>query len=149
MAKRKKPAKTGREGKPPPSCKAMIIAEKVIIEKDTEKVSIINIFNGFLLSEFPGKTGPAAAFVQMIDGIGRYDITVEVHDLKENKVIARAGGMNIAFPETRLGTVNFMINIPPIPLQHPGAYDVVVLADGQEIERQKFHASERTAEGES
>jgi hypothetical protein len=76
----------------------------------------------------------------LVDGIGRYEITVEIHDLQENQVIARSPAVQVDFP-SRLHRVNLMIPLPPLPLQHPGAYDVVVFAGQHEIDRQQFSAA--------
>lgn len=40
----------------------------------------------------------------------------------------------------KLAKVNVMIPVPPLPIAHPGPYDFVVMADGQDIDRQKFLA---------
>jgi len=77
-------------------------------------------------------------FLQLIGGIGRYHIAIEVRDLHEDEIIAQQDG-EIEFSD-RLNRLSLEINVPPLPLDHPGAYDVVVLADGQEIDRQQFEA---------
>ena len=38
---------------------------------------------------------------------------------------------------------NLLIPVPPLPLEHDGVYDFVVLADGQEIDRQQFIVHEK------
>src|SRR5437764_669259 len=130
MAKRKK-------GKPPPKCKAILLCDVVIIDAMTGKTSIIGVFDGFNLAQFPGNIGPFNAFLQLTDGIGKYRITVEVHDLREDKVLARAEIAEMEFQD-RATKGNLLIPVPPLPLQHEGVYDFVVLADGQEIDRQQF-----------
>jgi hypothetical protein len=134
-------AKPGRRpaGKPPPKCKAILLCDQTIIEMVTRKVSVIGIFDNFVLPQFPGMTRPATAFLQLVTGIGRYEIVIEIQDLRDNRVLARAAGPGVEFPE-RLQKMNLMIPIPPLPLHHPGVYDVVVYANGQEIDRQQFTA---------
>jgi hypothetical protein len=128
-----------KEGKPPPKCKAILLCNQTIIEAGTGKVSLVGIFDHFTLPAFPGDTGPFAAYLQMTDGIGQYAITIEVHDLQSDAVIARATGPQLEFPE-RTAKANVMITVPSLPLRHPGNYDFVVLADGQEVDRQQFSA---------
>ena len=99
-----------------------------------------------MLRSFPGRTRPVSAFLHLIEGIGRYQLTVEVHDLRDDSVIARSPTMEISFPE-KLSRINFVVRIPSLPLTHGGIYDVVVLADGQEIDRQQFGAISRENEG--
>jgi hypothetical protein len=131
-----------KEGVPPPKCKAILLCDHTIIEAGTGKVSVIGIFERFQLPAFPGHTAPFTAFLQMTDGVGRYDVTIEVHDLQNDMVLARVTGAAIEFADRR-AKVNFMIAIPPLPLQHAGGYDFVVLAGGKEIDRQQFVAQAR------
>lgn len=145
MAKKKTEKKKGE--RPPPSCKAIIIAAKTIIEEGTGLISIIGVFDGFTFKEFPGKTREAELYLQLVDGVGEYEITVEVQDLQQNIVIARATGITVGFPE-RLQRRTLIIPMPLLTLQHPGAYDVVVFANGQEIDRQQFFVKMNAPEGD-
>jgi hypothetical protein len=135
MAKAKKKGRGGR--KPIPKCKAFLLCERVIVEAETGNVSVISSFTGFLVQVFPGSIGPCTAFLQLVDGIGRYQVTVEIHDLRNNVIIAKSPTIDMEFPE-RPNRANLAIRIPQLALPHDGAYDVVVLAGEQEIERQQF-----------
>jgi hypothetical protein len=137
MAKRKTPSKGGL--KPPPICKAILLCDQAIVEAVTGKISVIGVFDNWNVPQFPHPTRPFMAFLQMQDGIGKYAVTVEVHDLEADQVIAQARIAEVIFPE-RTTKVNLMIPVPPLLLQHVGRYDFVVLADGQEIDRQQFQA---------
>lgn len=139
---RKAPRKKPKYPKPPPKCKAMLLCNHVIIEKGTENVSIIGTFTVFGLMSVPGHTRPAMAFLQLVDGNGHYDVTVEVRDLQQNEVLARSMPIPIDFPE-KLCRINLVIPIPALRLSHTGFYDVAVMADGQEIEKQQFEAASR------
>ena len=70
---------------------------------------------------------------------------MELQDLREDQILARADILDLHFSE-RDAKLNLLIPVPPLPLDHPGRYDFVVLADGQEIDRQPFVA--REGEGE-
>jgi hypothetical protein len=146
MAK-KKPA-SRKSTKPPPRCKAILLCDQAIVEAVTGKVSLVGIFDRFALRRFPGPIRPFTAFLQLTDGIGKYDITIEVHDLREDVVLARAPVVSLEFKD-RAGKANLMIPVPPLHLKHAGGYDFVVLADGQEIDRQQFLARSVGANGES
>jgi hypothetical protein len=133
MAKKRK--------KPPPKCKAILLCDQTIIEAVTGKMSIIGTFDNWYLPRFPCPTRPFMAFLQMTDGVGEYTITVEVHDLVADQIIAQAPPARMAFPD-RTAKQNLIIPVPPLLLQHAGRYDFVVLADGQEIDRQQFMAQQ-------
>ncbi len=139
MAKRKSrsPRRDGK--KPPPKCKALLLCSQCIIEAVTGRISIVGIFDVFAVNDFPGAIGPFTAYVQLVDGIGNYDVTVAVHDLQQDEVIAKTAPTRIVFPE-RLTRFNLVIPVPPLQLPHSGRYDFVVFADGEEVERQQFIA---------
>jgi hypothetical protein len=139
MAKKK--SREPRGQKPPPRCKAILLCEQAIIEAGTGNVSVIGIFDRFVVPEIPGRTRAFTVYLHLTDGIGRYDVVVEVHDLQEDKVIGRADGIALRFPE-RLHRQNVIVLVPPLSIHHPGRYDVVVFVDGQEIDRQQFRADE-------
>lgn len=152
MAKKKK-SPTGKT--PPPRCKAILLCEKTIIEAGTGGLSLIGIIGGFVVPQVPGRTRPFTVYLQLTDGIANheYEITVEVHDLSDDTVIARAPGRKIRWGD-RLAQFNLLIPVPPLPMRHAGAYDVVVFANQQEIDRQKFGviiptAPESTSEEET
>jgi len=96
------------------------------------------MFDRFMQSQFPSQTFPFIVFLQLVSGIGHYQAAIEIHDLQNGSVLARAEG-SIDFAD-RVLAQNLMIPVPPFILPHAGAYDVVILADAQEIERNQFTA---------
>ncbi len=145
MAKKPAPKKTT---KPPPKCKAILLCDHAIVESGTGKVSLIGIFDRFAVRDFPGLIQQFTCFLQLTDGIGKYRITVEVHDLREDQILARAAIVQIVFAD-RAGKANLMIPVPPLLLKHAGGYDFVVLADDQEIDRQQFGAHRIVGKGKA
>ena len=125
---------------PPPRCKAILLCDQVLVDALTGHYSAIGIFDVFRLPVFPGPTRPFAVYVQLTSGIGSYAITLEIHDLSDNNLLARASGPVINFPE-RSAKAHVIILSPPVGLPSPGPYDFVVLANGQEIDRQQFLAT--------
>src|SRR5665213_2886879 len=99
--------KRKRNPKPPPKCKAMLLCERAIIEHMTGNVSLINTFGGFALPSFPGQTNPFNVFLQLTGGSGRYAMTAELIDLRDNLVIGRAEGIEMKFDD-RLQLINVM-----------------------------------------
>jgi hypothetical protein len=140
-------AKKSAGTKPPPKCKAILICEQVIVEAVTGRVSVINTFNSFFVRNLPSATSRFSVFLQLTDSDTECQVTIEIHDLREDEVIARSTVMTVPFPQ-RLLTVNVVIPCPPLPISHSGAYDLVVFADGQEIDRQKFHVHSRDERNE-
>ena len=129
-----------RGSRVPPRCKALLLCDQVLVEAGTGKISLIGIFDRVGVGGFPAAVGPFNAYVQMTDGVGRYEVFVEVHDLSGGLVLARAQAGNLEFKEPT-DKVNFRIAMPRWQARHGGAYDFVVLADDQEVERQRFEVT--------
>ena len=138
---KQKPNGKSRQRKPPPRCKAIVICERTIIEAGSGSVSLIAAFDRFEVSHFPSVSRAFEIYLVLVDGIGRYQIVVEIYDLQEGTIFGRLPPIEIEWPE-RLARMTLVIPIAAIPLDHAGEYDIVVLADDQEIDRLKFSAIE-------
>ena len=127
-----------------PACKAILLCDKTILEAGTGKVSLIGVFERFLVDESL-TTAPCEAFTQITNAVGRYEIVFEIRDLQENETIARAVGLAIQIPNP-LFRANVIIPVPALRFNHTGTYDLVMLANGQEIDRQQFAVARRPGE---
>jgi hypothetical protein len=123
-----------------PTCKALLLCSQTIIEQGTGKVSLIGVFNSFFLTTIPGQTSACEAFCQITDAEGDYELRIEVQDLQDNSIIARAEQSHVSIPD-RLTTANIIVPVPPLPITRPGIFDFVVFANGNEIDRQSFYVS--------
>ena len=134
MAKRRPKGK-----KPPPHCKAILLCDQVMLDAVTRKTSLIGVFDSFFLRQFPGKTHQFCVFLQLVDGIETCVLTADVQDLHDNAILGRLMQLQVRFAD-RNNKLN--LNVGPVTMQlpHSGAYDVVLMADGQEIDRQRFEA---------
>jgi hypothetical protein len=131
-------AKDRRQGqKPPPKCKALLFCSRAVTDPGTGTTDLLGVFDIFHVQGFPGLSPPFTAFVQLTDGAGGYQLTVEVYNLADGALVAGADGPVASFPD-RFSKQNFFIRLPPLPLPHAGRYDFVLLADGQEVDRQEF-----------
>ena len=117
----------------------MLLCDTTIRDAANGKLSVIGIFRQFLLPEIPGSTSTFSAFVQITNACGKYQIVVEVRDLNADEVIARAVGPTIAVGD-RLHVWNIVIPTPPLPIEHEGPFDFIVIANDEEIDRQQIRA---------
>jgi hypothetical protein len=124
-------------GKPPPKCKAMLLCERTILEVGSNKWSVIGIIHKVVCPRLPAHVLPINAFIQLTEGTGTYAITAGVWDLSTDKPLAQGQGATVEFAD-RLSVLQFALPLPPLLITHTGSFDVVVFADGQEIDRQKF-----------
>jgi hypothetical protein len=137
-----------KEEKPLPGCKAILLCEGTTVEAGTGKVSLIGLIRTLIIAEFPALSERMKLFLQLVDGIGEYGLTIEVHDLAEGRVIARLKGPRISFL-SRPATHQLFLTMPALPIPHSGKYDVIVLGNGAEIDRQQFRARIPREEGEA
>ena len=64
-------------------------------------------------------------------------MSVEVHDLRNDIVIAATDGLMLKWDD-RLGKLSLLAPIDHVYVDHEGNFDVVAFADGQEVERLPF-----------
>jgi hypothetical protein len=132
-------------GKPPPKCKALLICDHCREDPQTTRISVIDILEFFRVSLFPIRSPSFTVFSQLVDGIGGYRISLEVHDLSDGDVVARANIVDLVFPE-RPARMDVIIPDVSVPLPHAGRYDLVLLANGQEIDRQLYEVEDANEE---
>lgn len=137
MGKKKVPnGKSPRKGKPAPKCKALLFCNRFITDSQTGMTSIIDIINTLWVTKLPARTSPFYIFLHLVGGVGTYNFRVEIRSLTDNKPMATATINGIAFPD-RLNILQFALPCPGFPVDHAGPYDVVVLADGKDVERER------------
>ena len=124
----------------PPTCKAMLICDQVIIERDTEKISVIGSYSTLSLERASPHFGPFCIFPQLTAGNAECRVIIEVQDLREGDVISKSEPKLVQL-EDRLEVLNLIAAWPAIPIEHAGVYDVVAFADGIEIDRQRLQIS--------
>ena len=130
-------AGSGRAGKPVPRCKALLLCERALRDAGTGQFSLIGIVRQFVVPRLPAQSPPVTAYLQLAEGIGSYAISAAVGDLSTGQALAEGQGASFSFPD-RLTVLEILLPLPPLPLRHEGSFDLVVSADGQEVERQKF-----------
>src|ERR1051325_339286 len=125
------------EEKPLPGFKAILLCERTMIEAGTGKISLIALIGTIAFPSFPAQTRPMKLFLHLVDGIGDYDITIEVHDLSdlsEGEIVKKTNAVRVSFPE-RLASRKLIFSVRSLSLPHAGRYDVIVLGKGRGIER--------------
>src|ERR1051325_10534551 len=107
------------EEKPLPGFKAILLCERTMIEAGTGKISLIALIGTIAFPSFPAQTRPMKLFLHLVDGIGDYDITIEVHDLSEGEIVKKTNAVRVSFPE-RLASRKLIFSVLSLLLPHPG-----------------------------
>jgi hypothetical protein len=119
-----------------PVCKAILLCERTLVEEGTGKISLIGTSSNFLVDESL-VTLRTEIFVEFTGANGQYGIVLEIWDLTARDVVARTAEAEIQILDPQQVT-SVILPIPPMRLQNDSYHDVVVLANGMEIDRRQF-----------
>lgn len=124
---------------PLPVCKAILLCDKVS-QSSPRTLDLVGVFSNFFVDKtLTGRS--AEAFCQVTDAMGRYEFVAEIHDLFANEIIARSPPTSVEV-EDRLMTTDVIISMPPLKFSHRELHDLVVFANGEEIDRRSFGVAE-------
>lgn len=88
------------------------------------------------------------AFLQLYDGIGRYELSMELRNLADDSGLAAGLFGNLDFPE-RLAKMEVGLPIDSMRLPIAGRYEIAILLDGRELATQFIDAEVANAEWSS
>ena len=126
-----------REATRPLLCKAILLCERVEVDRATGRWNLLGTLDKLLVPRFPTHFEDLKGFVYLIDGEGHYQMTVEIQDLTTGDVIADDAVGALAF-ESRAARTPYTFTLPAFRIDGPGTFDFVVFANGQEIDRLQF-----------
>src|SRR5487761_1493236 len=125
--------------KPLPQCKAFLLCEGIAEDAVTGQLSLNKIIEILRFPAFPAQSVSFAVFVQLYDGIGPYQLAVDLRDLSESTSMAATLSSSLDFPE-RLVKMDIILPIDSLRLPHAGRYEFAVLLDGEELATQPIDA---------
>jgi len=94
--------------------------------------------NLFRLREIPGRLPSFVVFLQVTNGVGDYELSVELLDLASGETNS-IGNVGRATLPDRLTLGSIMIAVPPLPVENAAKHDLIVLANGEEVDRRELH----------
>jgi len=103
-----------------PSVQSILIADRVIQEKNTNKWSIIGVFDRIIAKKFPIIHPSLALYIRLNDAQGKYNIRVEFCDSNGRK-LALFKGLTLVV-SSRLDNPDFGIQTYNLPIPKPGKY---------------------------
>ena len=134
--------------KPLPQCKAFLLCEGIAEDEVSGQLSLNKLIEVLRFTAFPAESAPFVVFVQLYDGIGRYQLAVELRDLRESASMAATISSSLDFPE-RLVKMDVILPVDSLRLPHAGRYELAVLIDGEEIATQPIDAELENGEEEA
>jgi hypothetical protein len=120
---------------PLPVCKAILLCQHVDADAPGE-LSLTGVISNVFVDESM-VAPPIELFCQITDAIGHYELIVETHDLDANEVIGRSEP-TVFDAVDPLMNLNIIMPVAGTRFQHTGLHDIVVFANGEEIDRRQF-----------
>jgi hypothetical protein len=125
--------------RPLPICKAILLCNDVVRDPKLHTSSVFGIFDSFLWDSFPATIEKAYVFLVLKEAIGEFVLSAEIHDLNRDLIVARSRENKIGVPGSRTSGEQW-IPLNGVVIEQPGIYDVIVFADGREVDRTQFRA---------
>jgi hypothetical protein len=120
----------------------MSLCDYVIVEKGTEKISLIGLFERFRLAQFPAQAPPFCVFATLTGAEGSGIIRLEIQDLETLERIAD-WEQTVHFVD-RLTNVRVVFRLNDCEFPHPGFFQARLLADGEWIAQKRFEVRNRS-----
>lgn len=113
-----------------PKLNAMLLCDDVIVDEQTKKKTLVGLFDTMYSAAFPAVHPSMAVYVRCTDAAGEFTFTLELVDLKENKVVGRGQEVRATLPD-RLRFNDLIFHLQGAMFPHEGKYEFRVLADGR------------------
>jgi hypothetical protein len=111
-------------GSPAPRCLTLILCDVLIMDRVTNKPSIVGATINLDAPGFPAIAGPLWVFTEFTNGHGRFDFTLRIMDPAEQPVFQSGFQIMLANP---LDIANMAVQIAQIKLPRPGTYRLEIV----------------------
>jgi len=116
----------GRE-LPRPVLQAMLVCDQAIRDAETNKVSLVGIFDQIRGAEFPlAWARPTAVYARVTDVEGHYQIRLELVRLEDEVLVGRLDVEMTA--GDRMGFGELIFNLDRLIFERPGRYEFRIFA---------------------
>jgi hypothetical protein len=117
---------------PVPSVLAMLLCDQIIIDAQTQKKSLIGIFDNFNAVTFPAAAN-IAVYAKLADAEGQYKFKIRVVDLKDERLIGEVSADGMI--QTRLEPADMAIYLMGFAVPEPGKYEFQLFANDAYLTR--------------
>jgi hypothetical protein len=122
-----------------PTVIGLIVCEQVIVEKDTDNVSLINCFTNKRVGSFPSSPQRLAVATFMTDGLGTIPMELTIKQLDTLDVI-ESQSVSVRFP-SRLQEVRFLFRWSNCVFPAAGDYDICLLTRNELLAQHRMRVS--------
>jgi len=116
-----------------PQLQALMLADHIYVDAATGKKIIAGAFNRLSSKEFPSTAGVSKyTLISLTDVHGTVSLILRFVDLSTGDTLLEMQGLEV-HADNPLDTVEMILEIPPLPLPHPGTYALEVYSDNEMI----------------
>lgn len=105
---------------------AVLVCDTAGADPATGKKNLIGVFDRVIARTFPSQR-PMSVYVKLTDAEGSYKIQLRYVQTRSSQELARAEAP--AESASRLGSLDFVISTPPLPIPSEGRYEFQVFAN--------------------
>lgn len=132
-----------------PIIQSLLLADHIYVDAASGKKIIAGTFNRLVCDEFPTTTVVSKfALLAMTDVHGSADVTIRFVDLSGGDTLLELQGLSVS-AEDPLETVELVVELPPLPLPHAGAFAFEVHWDGETLGQMRLFLDSMTSEAPS
>src|SRR5260370_18177725 len=124
---------------PIPSVLAMLLCDQIIIDAQTQKKSLIGIFDKFNSMAFPAAAN-IAVYVKLADAEGKYNFKIRVAHLKDERLIGEVSTDGTV--QTRLEPAELAVYLHGFAVPEPGKYEFQLFANDVYLTRITMEAKQ-------
>ena len=120
-----------------PILKAMLLCDQTLVEEGSHKRSLIGLFDRVKSNQFPTVHGSMSVYVQFREIEGKFDFTLELFDLAEDKTLHKANVKDFNVQE-KSRDCELVFNLLSVRFVHPGDYEFRIYVNEQIFGQKSF-----------
>jgi hypothetical protein len=117
---------------PVPSVLAMLLCDQIIIDAQTQKKSLIGIFDSFNAVVFPASAN-IAVYAKLADAEGQYGFKIRIVHLRDERLIGEVSTEGMI--QTRLEPADVAVYFVGFSVPEPGKYEFQLFANDAYLTR--------------
>lgn len=117
---------------------AMLLCDSIITEKNTNKKSLIGIFENINALKFPCTHYFLSIYIKLTGAKGSYKFRLELVDLEENVVIGKGETPETLNIDDPLKTFELVFEMAKLTFGHPGKYEFRIYANNNILGQKTF-----------
>lgn len=122
----------------------MVLCDEALQSKRTLRWTLVNIFTHWRVSAFPTVIPMSCLYTQLVNCEGDYHFRIEVRVRATDDVIAHSDSRGPFSAPDRFSLHHIPFIVPHLHVPDPAVLDIVLLANGEEVDRQELNVEPRT-----